>query len=167
MNAIKSAVRIHGRKSRRLLLLFLFCLVSAHANAASTASLNVKIRQIGPANAVQQVTCTANMKCVLPIDIQTGATKETLTVHVLFVPGNVLFEFETPKGYLYAGEKNPADKQHPVYETLWTRGKAQSKSIVSSVTLFQPLVPHAEMAPILSAVKEPVADLEITTKQAP
>jgi hypothetical protein len=127
----------------------------------------VKIRQVNPDSAIQQVTCTDNTNCLLPIDIQTGTTKETLTVHVLFVPGNVLFEFETPKGYLYAGDKNPADAEHAAYETIWTRAKAQSTASIAPVTLFLPLVPHAEVAPMLSAVQQSVADLEITTEQAP
>lgn len=159
--------RERGRLLRLLLLPFLLWSVMVHGSAASAASLNVKIRQVNPDSEIQQVTCTDNTKCVLPIDIQTGATKETLTVHVMFVPGNVLFKFETPKGYLYAGEKNPADAEHAAYETIWTRGKAQSATTISPVTLFLPLVAEAMMAPILSAVQQPVADLEITTEQQP
>jgi|SRR6185437_2467384 len=159
--------RERGCLFRPLLLPFLFCFVMAHGSAASAASLNVKIRQVNPDSAIQQVTCAPNTKCLLPIDIKTGATKQTLTVHVLYVPGNVLFEFETPKGYLYAGDKNPADAEHAAYETIWTRGKAQSTASISPVTLFLPPVPHAEVAPMLSAVQQSVADLEITTVQAP
>jgi hypothetical protein len=166
MKSIKPAARNRGRKSR-LLLLPLLLLVSLHSQTAFSASLSVKIRQVNPDSEIQQVTCTDNTKCVLPIDIQTGATKETLTVHVLFVPGNVLFEFETPKGYLYAGEKNPADAEHAAYETIWTGGKAQSTASISPVTLFLPLVAQAAVAPILSTVEQPVADLEITTEAAP
>jgi len=159
--------RERARLFRLLLLPFLFCVVTAHGSAASAASLNVKIRQLNPDSGIQQVTCTDNTKCLLPLDIQTGATKETLTVHVMFVPGNVLFEFETPKGYLYAGDKNPSDPQYAAYETIWTRGKAQSATSVSPVTLFLPLVQQAAVAPILSAVQQPVADLEITTEATP
>ena len=159
--------RERGRLFGLLLLPFLFCFVTSHINAAHAASLNVKIRQVNPDGATQQIICTDNTKCVLPLDIQTGATKETLTVHVLFVPGNVLFEFETPKGYLYAGEKTPADPQDVRYETIWTRGKAQSAKSITPVTLFLPLVQQAAVAPILSTVQRPVADLEITTEAAP
>ena len=167
MKSINWTARNRVRISR-LLLLSILLLIALHSQSAFfSASLTVKIRQVNPDSAIQQVTCTNNTKCLLPIDIQTGATKQTLIVHVLFVPGNVLFEFETPKGYLYAGDKTPADKQHAVYETIWTRGKAQSKTTISPVTLFLPLVPHAEVAPMLSAGQQPVADLEITTEQAP
>jgi hypothetical protein len=166
MKLLKPAARNRGRKSR-LLLLPLLLLVSLHSQTAFSASLTVKIRQVNPDSETQQVTCTDNTKCVLPLDIQTGATKQTLTVHVLFVPGHVLFQFETPKGYLYAGDKTPADAQNAVYETIWTRGKAQSTASVSPVTLFLPLVPQAALAPMLSAVQQPVADLEITTEAAP
>ena len=167
MHSLKSAARRRGRTVSLWLLSLFVLLVSLHSEAAFSASLTVKIRQVNPDSEVQQVTCTDNTKCVLPLDIQTGATKETLTVHVLFVPGNVLFEFETPKGYLYAGEKTPADVENAVYETIWTRGKAQSKASISPVTLFLPLVPLAALAPMLSAVQQPVVDLEITTEEAP
>ena len=166
MSWSKPAARGRGRNTGFLLLSGLFfLLVSLHSEAAFSASLTVKIRQVNPDSAIQEVNCAERAKCVLPIDIQTGTTKQTLTVHVHFVP--VLFEFETPKGFLYAGDKSPADKQNAVYQTIWTKGKAQSKSTISPVTLFLPLVPHAEVAPMLSAVQQPVADLEITTVQAP
>lgn len=102
----------------------------------------------------------------MPIDIQTGPIKETLTVHVLFVPGNALFEFETPKGFLYAGDKTPADKRTAIYRTIWYEDKAKNTPS-TNVTLFLPLVPHAEVAPMLNTVQTPVADLEITTEAAP
>jgi len=145
----------------------LFLLVSLHSEAAFSASLTVKIRQLNPDGAVQQVTCAPKTKCLLPIDIQTGATKETLTVHVLFVPGNVLFEFETPKGFFYAGDTTPADSHNILYEPRWHGVKPQKTPSTTNVTLFLPLVPHAEMAPILNAVKQRVGDLEIITEQAP
>lgn len=159
--------RERGRLFRLLLLPFLFCFATAHISVASAASLNVKIRQLDPAGAVQQVTCAPNKKCVLPIDIQTGATKETLTVHVFFVPGNVLVEFQTPEGFLYAGDKNPADKQHSPYETIWHNASARNKPTTYHITLFTPFAPRAEGAPIINAVKQSVADLEITMEEAP
>ena len=122
--------RERARLLRFLLLPFLFCFLTSHASAASAASLNVKVRQVNPDGAVQQVTCTdKEFKCLLPIDIQTGATKETLTVHVLDVPGNVLFEFETPKGYLYAGEKTPADAHKRPLRNDLDEGQSAKRSI--------------------------------------
>jgi hypothetical protein len=159
--------RERGRLFRLLLLPFLFCFVTAHGSVASAASLNVKIRQLNPAGEAHQVTCVERKKCVLPIDIQTGTTKETLTVDISFVPGNVLFKFQTPKGYLYAGAKNPADKEHAIYETIWTGGKARSTPSISEVSLFLPVVPNAMLAPISNTVQQPVADLEITTEETP
>jgi hypothetical protein len=160
-----------ARERRRLfsllLLTFLLCAVTAHGSPASAASLNVKIRQLNPNGTVQQVTCVPKTKCLLPIDIQTGSTKESVTVHVLYVPGNVLFEFETPKGFFYAGDTTPADKQNVVYEPRWHGVKPQTTPTTTNVTLFLPLVPHVEVAPILNAVKQRVADVEIITEQGP
>jgi len=167
MHLFKPATRRGGRNTGLLLLSLLFLLVSLHSEAAFSASLAVKIRQVNPSRDVQQVTCTEHKKCVLPIDIQTGATKETLTVHVLFVPGNALVEFESPKGFLYAGDKSPADKQHATYETIWQPAKATNKLATSDITLFYPVVPFAAVAPILTAPQQAVADLEITTEETP
>ena len=163
----KPAARRRGRITSFWLLPVLLSLVSLQSEAAFSASLAVKIRQLNPAGEVQQATCTEHKKCVLPLEIQTGAQKETLTVHVLFVSGNVLFEFETPHGYVYAGEKNPADKQHTVYETIWRGAKAQNTPSTSDITLFLPLVPLAAIAPILKTPQQPVADMEITTEETP
>ncbi|MGC2223364.1 MAG: hypothetical protein WA624_13890 [Methylocella sp.] len=140
---------------------------ASHAEAAGAASLNVKIRQLNPDGQAQQVTCGVNAKCPLSLDIQTGSTKETLTVDISFVPGNVLFTFETPKGFLYGGEKTPADPPHAIYETVWHRGVVEGTPSTSNVTLFGPPVPKAFSAPMLSTVPQPVADLEVTLVQAP
>lgn len=162
------AVLARGRLFRLLLSAFLFCFATVHGGAASAASLNVKVRQVNPDSAIQQVTCTdKEFKCLLPLDIQTGATKETLTVHVLFVPGNALFEFESPKGYLYAGDRPQADKDYPVYETIWHKAPVRNKPSTHDVTLFLPLVPRAGGVPILTAAQQPVADLAITMEEAP
>jgi hypothetical protein len=145
-------------------------LVSLHSEAAFAASLNVKIRQLNPDGTVQQVTCTPTAKCLLPIDIQTKQGKKvTLTVHILFVPGgNALFKFETPDGYFYAGDKNPADKQNAIYEANWHGAAVKPAPSTTDVTLFLPLTLHAEVGPTLrTSVEQPAADLEITTEQLP
>src|SRR5258708_18624169 len=109
MHWSKRAARRRGRIYRVLLLSLPFFLVSLHSEAAFSASLSVKIRQLNPDGQTQQVTCTPNTKCLLPIDIQTGSTKETLTVGIEFVRGTMLARFQTPKGYLYAGNTPQAD----------------------------------------------------------
>jgi hypothetical protein len=160
--------RERSRRFRLLLLPFLFCFASAHSSAASAASLTVKIRQVNPDGAVQQATCADHKKCLLPVAIQTSsAQKETLSVSIEFVPGNVLLEFQSPKGYLYTGSKTPADKNHGFYEIIWHKAVAPNKPVTSDITLFLPAVPHAEVAPMLNVAQQPVADLEITTEATP
>jgi hypothetical protein len=167
MASFQLATRRRGRNRCLRFLPVLFLLVSLHSEAASSASLSVKIRQLNPASEVQQVTCNEHKKCVLPIGIQTGATKQTLTVHVLFAPGNVLFEFETAKGFLYAGDKSPSDKQHAKYRAMWQPAQAQNTPASSNITLFLPSVSLAATARILTVPQQPVADLEITTEETP
>ena len=172
MKSIKPAARIRGRKSRFLLfpLLLLASLHSQAAFSASTASLNVKIRQLNPDGQVQQVTCAEKQKCDLPIDIQTGSTKETLTVGLHFGRGMLLAEFKSARGYLYAASKLPDN--HTIYEPIWHRAVTQGKASTEDVTLLLPAVPNAAMAPILDAAREAslkiahasVATLEITTQ---
>jgi len=165
--------RERPRLFRLWLLPFLFCLATTQGNAASAASLNVKIRQLNPTSEVQQVTCTQKTKCLLPIDIQTGATKETLTVNILFAAPTVLIKFQTPKGFLYAGTTTPDNKSH--YETLLPRTLTQGKTSTEDVTLYSPPVPNPFITPILDAAHEAelkiahsaVATLEITTQPAP
>jgi hypothetical protein len=166
--------RERGRLFRLLLLPFLFAFASIHSGAASAASLTVKIRQLDPAGNVQQVTCAPNAKCLLPVDIQTKqGKKETLTLHVLFIPGGAMFEFQTPDGYLYAWDKKPG--KDALYETLWHIAAAANNPATYDVTLFLPAVPVAPEARILHVAQEtaqkvshaPVADLEITVEAAP
>jgi len=164
--------RERGRQFRLLLLPFLFCFATAHSSAASAASLNVKIRQVNPDSAVQQATCAEKQKCLLPIDIQSGATKETLTVNLNLIRGTVLAKFKTPKGYLYAGDKFSGDR---VYKTIWQRVLAPGKASTEVVTLYLPAMPRPFEAPMLDAAHETalkiahqvVATLEITTQPAP
>jgi hypothetical protein len=166
MYSFKPATRGRWRNAG-LLCLSLFLSISLYSEAACSASLVVKIKQLNPEGGLQQVTCTDDQKCVLPVDIQTGQTKKTLTVGISFVPGNVLMTFATPDGFLYAGDTNPADTQHAIYETLWHRAVAQNEPSISDVTLFSPAVPNALLVPALSAVEKPVADLEITLETTP
>ena len=167
--------RERGCLFRHLLLPLLLCFVTAHGSAASAASLNVKIRQLNPAGEVQQITCAPDTKCLLPIAIQTKqGKKETLTALILFGPGNVLFQFQTPNGYLYAWDKKSGGKD-AVYETLWHNTAPSNKASTNNVTLFLPAVPRAAEAPILNIAREAalkamhpaVADLEIIVEAAP
>jgi hypothetical protein len=152
---------------RLLLLAFLVCLATVNGSAASAASLNVKIRQLKPDGQTQQVTCIPNTKCVLPIDIQTGSTKETVTIGIDFVRGTVLARFQTPKGYLYAGNNPQADTKHPLYESIWHGATAAGKASIADITLFLPLIPFPGVGMMLNAVQQPVAELEITTDPQP
>jgi hypothetical protein len=166
MHSFKPAARRSGRYAGFLLFSAFFLLVSLHSGAAFSASLAVKIRQLNPDGQIQQVTCVNHQQCILQLGIRTAqAQTETLNVHVLFVPGNVLLEFETPKGYLYAGPKTAAAK-HVDYRTIWRNTSALNKPFADDVTLFLPLVAHPA-APRLNVAQQPVADLEVTTEQVP
>jgi hypothetical protein len=159
--------RERGCVFKFLLLPFLLCFVTAHGSAASAASLSVKIRQLKPDGQVQQVTCTSSKRCVLLVDIQTGATKETLTVGIDFVRGTVLARFQTTKGYLYAGNNPQADTKHPFYESIWHIATAAGKPSTADITLFFPLIPYPGGGMVLNAVQQPVAELEITAVPQP
>jgi hypothetical protein len=147
--------------------------VSFHSEAAYSASLNVKIRQLTPDGAVQQVTCAEKQKCELPLDIQTGSTKQTLTVSVLFSAPRMMIRFQTPKGNLYAGETNPDNKHY--YESLLPRTVSQGKASTESVTLYSLAGPTPIMVMMVDADREAglkithtaVATLEITTQTTP
>jgi hypothetical protein len=148
-------------------LLTLLILSSFHCQAASAASLTVKIRQLHPDGQPQQITYIPKTKCLLPIDIQTGSTKETLTVGIDFVRGTVMARFQTPKGYLYAGNNPQADSKHPLYETIWHTATVAGKPSTADITLFLPLFPYPGVGMVLNAVQQPVAELEITTEPQP
>ena len=166
MHSLTPAACRRGRTVSLWLLSLLFLLMSLHSEAAFSASLTVKIRQVNPDGAIQQVTCTDNTNCLLPLNIQTGTTSETVTVHLLFAPGNVLFDFETPKGYLYARDSKPSDPR-AFYRTLWHGSTAKDNPSVNDVSLFLPLVARAQSTPLRATVDGPVADLEITTEALP
>jgi hypothetical protein len=172
MRSFTSAARRRGRTAAFLLLAVLFSFVSLYSEAAFSASLIVTIKKINPENGIQQVTCTARQKCVLPIAIQNGANKETITAHILFVPGSLLAKFQGPDGYYYAGDTGNTKE---FYEVTWRKSGPRDKPETYDVTLFLPVVPHPEVAPILSVAHEaaehithaPVANLEITAQPAP
>jgi len=172
MNSFQLTTRGRGRIPC-FWLLPLLLLASLHSQAASSASLTVKVRQLNPDGAVQQVTCAEKQKCVLPVDIQTGPTKETLTISIHFAKGSLLAEFKNSKGYLYASSK--LSDNSTSYEPIWHRPLTQGQTATDDVTLLLPAVPDASMAPILDAAREAklktahpsVATLEITTQPAP
>lgn len=156
------------KNNRRLTALVISSLAVIHAQSAIAASLNVKIRQLNPAGETHAITCIQKKRCELPFTIKTAQAKnETLTVHVDFSEPTVLFEFRTPDGYLYAGDRNPVDKQNAIYQAIWHRLFDKDKASTFNVTLFLPAVPNSITAMILNSVQEPVADLEITVEATP
>jgi hypothetical protein len=160
------------------LLAALLILSAFHCEAASAASLMVKVQQLNPAGGLQSVTCTENTKCLLPIAITTAQGKQdTLTVAILFAPTSILLSFQTSKGYLYAVTKGETDAY---YRTLWSTSFGQAppsveKPSVDDVALVLPAVPNAFLAPMLDVASESaknikhdaVADLNITLQLAP
>jgi hypothetical protein len=171
MKFLKPAARNRGRKSR-VFLLPLLLLASLHSQAAFSASLTVKIRQLNPDGAVQQVTCAAMQKCLLPVDIQSGATKETLTLNVNLMRGTLLAKFQTPKGFLFVGDTFFGDS---VYKPIWQRVLTPGKASTEVVTLYLPAMPRPIEAPMLDVAHETalkiahpvVATLEITRQLEP
>jgi hypothetical protein len=173
MHSFKPATHRGGRIPCFLLLAVFLSFVSLHSEAAYSASLNVKIRQLNHDGAVQQVTCAEKQKCELPLDIQTGSTKQTLTVSVLFATPRMMIRFQTPKGLLYAGTTTPDNKSH--YEAFWPRTLSQGQTSTENVTLYSLAGPTPIIVPIVDADREAglkithsvVATLEITTQTAP
>lgn len=165
--------RERGRLFRLLLLAFLFCFATVHSGAASAASLNVKIRQINPDGAVQQITCAEKKKCELPLDVQSGSTKQTLKVNVMFAVPRMLIRFQTPQGNLWAGDAN--SDNHRFYETFWPRTLSEGKTSTENVTLYSLAGPTPIMVTMVDADREAglkithtaVATVEITTQTAP
>ena len=144
-----------------------FAALSVRAQeAAGPAKITVSVQ---PANATaQKATCdAATYECKVPVTIQTAGKTETLTVHILYVPGGALFNFETPEGYLYAGAKTQADPQHPEYTTMWHTTVGATGASVSDITLYGP----AAKTPIeMSFIDKPggaVADLTLSLEAAP
>lgn len=161
------------RRKSRILLLPILLLASLHTQAAPSTSLKVKIRQLNPDGAFQQVTCALKTKCTLPIDIQTGSAKQTLTASVLFAPPRMMIRFQTPQGNLWAGDAN--SDNHRFYETLWPRTLSEGKTLTENVTLYSLTGPTPIMVMSVDADREAglkishtaVATLEITTQTAP
>ncbi len=156
------------------LLPALLVISAFHCDAASAASLMVKIRQINPDGQAQQVTCAYKQNCVLTVAIRSAqGQNETLTVTAHLNTTAVLAKFQTDKGYLYV--INEWVDKTTGYETRWHRALAQGNTSTDDVTLYLPAVPHALSAPILDAAHEAelniahpaVATLEITTQSMP
>lgn len=158
--------RERSRLFRFLLLPFLLCYVTGHANAASTASLNVKIRQLNPDSAIQQAICADGKQCQLTLPLVTAQGKKTdLTVSAFFVPNTMLLRFQTPDGYFYTRDKTVTD-QHQDYETTLHKKVTPEKSATYDVTLYLPMA--STPAPrTTDKVQSPAAELEITAGGRP
>jgi len=167
------AARRRGRYNGFFLLPAFFLLMSLHSEAAFSASLTVKVRQTNPDSAVQQVTCAEKQKCELPLDIQTGSTKQTLKASVQFAMPRMMIRFQTPKGPLFVDETNPDNKHF--YEAFLPRTLNEGKASTEKVTLYSLSGPTPIMVMMVDADREAglkithtaVATLEITTQTAP
>jgi hypothetical protein len=173
MHSFKPAALGHGRNAGLVLFAVLFLFVSLYSETAFSASLIVTIKQINPEGGIQQVTCVARQKCVLPLLIQTHqAQQETLNLTLGFVPGSLFAVFQTAKGYLYADDKGDTNG---AYNAIWHKGVPIDKPSTYDITLFLPAMPQVGVASILGVAHEaalhvihaPVADLEITTQPVP
>jgi len=127
----------------------------------------MSVRQINPAGDVQQITCASRKKCVLPFEIQTGTTKQTVTVGTSYVSGSFAMQFQTPKGFFYASDKIPTDTKHPLYMATWPVALPKAKAATTLITLFEPLVDSPITAPPLDKAGKAVADLEVTVEETP
>ncbi len=156
------------KNNRRFTALAISFMAILHAQSASAASLNVKIRQVDPAGNLKTITCAPNKKCELPLDIKTKTKTETVTVGINFTPPhNILIAFQTPQGFLYAEEKDPGRQHFGKYQATWMGAELHEKPTPAIVNLFEPYVPSPVLAPPLNTAKDHVADLEITVEAAP
>jgi hypothetical protein len=179
VKSIQMATRGRGRIAAFFLLCFSFFIVLSAQGQAAASSLLVTIKQINPAGDTQTVTCPAKQRCLVTMALIEGSSmqRENVTVQIDFVPGALLLEFQTPEGYLYAGEKLPGDTSHTYdnYEVIWHRALTSGQASTEDVTLYSPVVKNPVLAPILSVAHEAaqniahpaVATLEITTQPAP
>lgn len=163
-----------NKKNRRRLTAFaiqLLC-VAFYAQSALADSLNVKIRQINPDSATEQVTCAYQQKCSLQLAINHDrATAQKLSVNIQYVPSMMIFQFEGKDGFFYSADQDIKDG---VYNVFWPQMTPEGTSTYR-VTLFLPAVSHPEKAPLLSmadeaarqAVHTPIATLEITATSGP
>lgn len=170
MHSFKPAARRGGRYAGFLLFSAFFLLVSLHSGAAFSASLAVKIRQINPTGAVQQVTCVEKQKCILSLKISTKqGQQEDLNVTISSAGASVIASFQTPKGYLYSRNQTATDK-NSLYETFWHSVVGINKPALYDITLFLPEVPQSKLGLMLSVAREaangvvhaPVADIEFS-----
>jgi hypothetical protein len=173
----------YGRSSilRISLALSLLCIHVAAAAETSAAAgkpqtVAVTIRQINPGGDTQSVTCTENTKCLLTIALSetNPVRKEDVTVQINFSPGALLLEFQTPRGYLYAGETLP-DARDSNYEVIWHADLTSVANLTKNITLYLPLVERPIEAPILNIAAEAaksaghpaVATVEVTAQPSP
>jgi hypothetical protein len=160
------------RRSRRafvssLLISSFFVAHPVHAQeAAGPTKINVTVQ---PANGTaQKATCGDTYKCTLSATVQTAAGQaETVTVNVYHVPGNTLFSFQTPEGFLYVGDKPQADPEHPTYRVQWGGLAETTTQSVANITLYEPFVANDAAAPWLTAPGKAFADLQVAVQAAP
>jgi len=166
-----------GRLSRALLafaLILVSCGVPA-AHAANTPTpLAVSIKQVTPDGPAQQSTCALNKPCPVAVAIKSPKLQsDTVTVNVHYAGKGLLLTFQTPKGYLYAGETLPGANNNQ-YVTIWHRDFTVGKPSSDEITLYLPLVSQPVQAPILSVADEAarksdhptVATIQVTTQPA-
>ena len=159
MHSFKPAAHRGGRYAGFLLFSALFLLVSLHSGAAFSASLAVKIRQLNPPGAIQQVTCAEHQKCLLPIEINPAQLQaETLTVALTFASGNLIARFLLPKGTLFAGDKGDTSGH---YFPIWHKSLTTNGPSTYDINLFLPVAPNA------ASTQQPIAALEITAQPNP
>jgi hypothetical protein len=176
VKTIQMATRSRSRIPAFFLLCVSFFIVLSAPGQAAASSLLVTIKQINPAGDTQTITCAAKQRCLVTMGLIEGSSmqRENVTVQIDFVPGALLLEFQTPRGYLYAGEKLPGNNNDN-YEVIWHRALTSGQASTEDVTLYSPVVTNPVLAPILSMAHEAaqniahpaIATLEITTQPAP
>jgi hypothetical protein len=157
MKSIKSAARSRGRYFSLLLLSF-FLTVSLHSEAApaSAPSLTVKIRQINPASAVQQIVCASHQRCDLPIALNAAAPEvDALTISLTYAPDNLLARFKTAHVMLVAADKGDASGSR---SAIWHKHLPASGPATYGITLYLPVASAG------GPTYRPVADIELTAQ---
>ena len=173
---MNSAV-MRSRCALILLLTAFACFNAPSARAADAPkSIAVTVRQVNPAGDTKSVTCLQDTKCVLTIALAESnpSQKEDVTVQIEFSPGSLLLEFQTPRGYLYAGETQ-SEATDNNYEVIWHRALDDDAKLTENITLYLPVVAQPILAPILNVAEESaknkthpaVATVELTTQASP
>jgi hypothetical protein len=156
------------------LVLSLIAFGALGTQRAQAASLAVTINQVSPDGPAQQATCALNKPCAVAIAVKSPKLQsDTVTVNAHYA-GKILFlTFQTPNGYLYAGETVPGQNNNE-YVTIWHRALQAAAPSKDEITLYLPLVSQAVQAPILSVATEAarksdhptVATIQVTTQPA-